>query len=404
MDFVQFAFSRLWRCIVHLLMLPVYGLSRILPKDNNLWVFGAWFGDKYGDNPRFLFEYTNQYSQDIRPVWLSRNRKVIKTVRQLGYEAYYTYSIRGILYSAISGVCVVNQWMRDVNEFVPSPIIINLWHGVSLKKIGYDILTDTNAIPYRNLRKEVLKMIFPFKRYTEDARLMIACSEEDRGTFSTAFGMSMENIKITGYPRNDSFFTDYNYTELTREFVVLYAPTHRKEGKTNIAQILVEVLCELDEYLKTNAACLDIKLHYCHEKEIKFINGMVAGGEIERIRVLDDSDIGGDIYNVLGKYDILVTDYSSIYFDYLLTDRPVIFFPFDYEEYVAYDRDLYYDYDLVTPGPKCKTWDEVCEWITRFKEDPSLYKDERAKMKDKFHVYKDGNSSKRVFEEIIRLL
>lgn len=165
-----------------------------------------------------------------------------------------------------------------------------------------------------------------------------------------AFGMFMENIKITGYPRNDSSFTDYN------------------------------------------------------EKEIRSINGMIAGGEIEQIRVLDDSDIGGDIYNVLGKYDILITDYSSIYFDYLLTDRPVIFFPFDYEEYVAYDRDLYYDYDLVTPGPKCKTWDEVCEWITRFKEDPSLYKDERAKMKDKFHVYKDGNSSKRVFEEIIQLL
>jgi len=186
-------------------MLPVYGLSLILQKDNNLWVFGAWFGDKYGDNPRFLFEYINQYSQDIRPVWLSRNRKVIKTVRQLGYEAYYTYSIRGIFYSAISGVCVVNQWMRDVNEFVPQPIIVNLWHGVPLKKIGYDVLIDTNAIPHRNLRKEVLKMIFPFKRYTEDARLMIACSEEDRGTFSTAFGMSMENIKITGYPRNDSF-------------------------------------------------------------------------------------------------------------------------------------------------------------------------------------------------------
>ncbi len=405
MDFVSFLLSRVWRLILHILMLPVYGISLILPKNKNLWVFGAWFGEKYGDNSKFLFQYVNQNSQDIRAVWLSRNDKVVESLRQLGYEAYHTYSLRGLFCSALSGVSIVNQSVRDVNEFIPSPVIVNLWHGIPLKKIGYDALRDTKNTGYTTLRGKVLKIVFPFKRYSEDARLMIACSDEDQQNFSTAFRVSTESIKITGYPRNDSLFTKgYNCEERSSDFIVLYAPTHRHEGKTNIAQMFVDVLHELDSHLRAMDVYLDVKLHYCHEKEIGFLNQLIANGSVQRVRVLNDADIGGDIYNVLGKYNILITDYSSIYFDYLLIDRPIIFFPVDYEEYVADDRELYYDYEAVTPGPKCENWDEVCEWIGRFKDNPFVYRDERLRIRDRFHVYKDGNSSRRVFEEIIRSL
>jgi len=99
----------------------------------------------------------------------------------------------------------------------------------------------------------------------------------------------------------------------------------------------------------------------------------------------------------------LITDYSSVYFDFLLTDRPIIFAPFDYDSYIAKDRELYYDYDKVTPGPKCKDWDEVLDWIEKFKTNPSLYQKERAKAKDKFHKYKDNKNSRRVFKEIVEL-
>jgi CDP-glycerol glycerophosphotransferase (TagB/SpsB family) len=121
------------------------------------------------------------------------------------------------------------------------------------------------------------------------------------------------------------------------------------------------------------------------------------------IKAVHDKDIEQDIYSVVPDYDILITDYSSIFFDYLLSDNPIIFAPFDYEKYITKDRELYYDYDEVTPGPKCKNWEEVLEWIVKFKENPNLFKKEREEVKNRFHKYHDGKNCERVYEEIIKL-
>jgi len=117
------------------------------------------------------------------------------------------------------------------------------------------------------------------------------------------------------------------------------------------------------------------------------------------INFLDEIDVA----EVLANTDILITDYSSVFFDYLLTDNPIIFAPFDYEKYLTKDRELYYDYDEVTPGPKCKNWAEVLEWVFKFKDNSELYKDERKKVKDRFHKYHDNKSCDRVYKEIMKL-
>ena len=114
-------------------------------------------------------------------------------------------------------------------------------------------------------------------------------------------------------------------------------------------------------------------------------------------------DINQDIYSVINNFDLLITDYSSIYFDYLLSDNPIIFAPFDYDHFIGNQREFYYDYDEVTPGPKCKNWDEVLEWIVKFKDNSMLYSAERKNIKDKFHKYQDGNSCKRVYEKILMI-
>lgn len=72
--------------------------------------------------------------------------------------------------------------------------------------------------------------------------------------------------------------------------------------------------------------------------------------------------------------------------------KSIIFVLFDYEKYISQDRELYYDYDEATPGPKCKNWNEVLEWIIKFKENPELYVTERAAMKNRFHKYQDGKA------------
>ncbi|MCR9583669.1 CDP-glycerol glycerophosphotransferase family protein, partial [Vibrio alginolyticus] len=99
----------------------------------------------------------------------------------------------------------------------------------------------------------------------------------------------------------------------------------------------------------------------------------------------------------LNNYDVLITDYSSVYIDYLLTDKPIIFVNGDIDSYLTEDRELYYDYNSVTPGIKCSTWNDVISAIEIIKTRGDTYHAERQKVRDCFHFYYDGNSSQRVF-------
>ena len=111
-----------------------------------------------------------------------------------------------------------------------------------------------------------------------------------------------------------------------------------------------------------------------------------------------------DIYKVLHTFSMLITDYSSIYFDYLLTNNPIIFTPFDKDNYLKKDREFYYSYDKITPGPHALNWKEVMHNIDNFLLNPALFQDERKLMKNKFHYFQDNESSHRVLKAIYDLL
>jgi len=101
---------------------------------------------------------------------------------------------------------------------------------------------------------------------------------------------------------------------------------------------------------------------------------------------------------------MLITDYSSIYFDYLLLDRPIIFAPFDKKVYIQEDREFYFDYDKVTPGPQAINWNEVMQAIETFTINPKSYTREREIIKNKFHTYQDAQSTERVYKAICKML
>ena len=112
-------------------------------------------------------------------------------------------------------------------------------------------------------------------------------------------------------------------------------------------------------------------------------------------------DNSKDIQPLLKLSDVLITDYSSVYVDYLLLDRPVIFFPYDYEKYIQKDRDLLFDYDWITPGPKCYSQDELqktlSDCILGQKDD---FVANREEIKNLAFKYKDGNASRRIWDYI----
>jgi len=393
--------SIFWTGLKALLNLPIYWISLIVPKKEYLWVFGAWFGERYSDNSKYLFEYVNSHHPEIKAYWLSNSKDVVSLVRSKGYKSLNTKSLKGYLISIKAKYAFLTSSIRDINPYtIGGTQIIQLWHGIPLKKIFFDDAITFGRMP---VWEKIMLMIFPFykKNYDYSKHYFVVNSLKEKEIISSAFNMPKERILITGSPRLDSMVLNkenvpiiQNIRKLKekKQIVALYAPTHRQQG-INRTTFLHEDLERLQHILKSKNINLFINLHFYHkerENEAVFSN----------IHFMKNTEIEGDIYVVLNEFDVLITDYSSIYFDFLIMDKPIIFYPYDLEEYTKKDRKFYFSYDEVTPGPKVQSLSEMAEMIYKqYHED--LYKRERERIRNTFLNFIDGNNSERLCVEIL---
>ena len=386
---------------VSIIMFFVYWLAQLVPKKKGLWIFGAWYGEKYGDNTKYLFEHINKNEPDIRPVWLTRNQFAFDLINTKGYEVYLTYSLKGFLLSMRAEKVFITVGIKDVNRYaINRKDVIMMWHGnTPIKKIVFD---DTITRNNQSFLEKLLYLLFPFLGMTKFDGLATSGSKEASKIFQSAFRAHENQILLTGYPRNDTFFElnqnaplleELESLRITNTLAVIYMPTHRKEGKGEISELLDIDLNVLNQSLKSINAKLFIKLHYFHLKNLNFNN-------VSNIYFITDDDIDQDIYTVLAKFDMMITDFSSVHFDFLLTKKPIIFAPFDKEKYLTDDREFYFNYDEVTPGPQAGNWTEILENIEKFIQNPKLYEAERLHVLKRFNKYTDSNNCKRVFSAI----
>ncbi|MBN2645144.1 MAG: CDP-glycerol glycerophosphotransferase family protein, partial [Desulfuromonadaceae bacterium] len=224
-------------------------------------------------------------------------------------------------------------------------------------------------------------------------------SAEDQRNFSTAFAFPLEKITITGYPRNDVFFRSRAVSETARIKTGIYVPTFR--GKENssfdfFAQFGFDVAA-IDQRLTELNVRLYLKLHHFNFPSREIQQAIRAAKNIVFYDKLD-------AYEDLPDFDFLVTDFSSIYFDFLLSGRPIIFAPFDKLGFEGTVRQLYYDYEEVTPGPKAQNWPEVLECIAEVLQNAQPYAEKLNRNRARFHRYADGHSCERVYELVMALL
>ena len=124
---------------------------------------------------------------------------------------------------------------------------------------------------------------------------------------------------------------------------------------------------------------------------------MVMKEDYSNIRVLDNES---DMYPLFANVDLLITDYSSIFFDFLLTDKPVLFYPYDKDAYLTQDRSMYDDYDSVTPGHKAYNFEELYSKLEDFFNKPELLKESAVdyiSIKILYNLFKDSKSSERTY-------
>ena len=377
-------------------------------KDKNTWVFGAIRGTKYMDNAKYLFEYVHN-NTTVNAIWLSKNQEVVDDLKTKGFKAYLEYSVEAQYYAKRAKVAIIthrgNRKKADLPMycFSKKTKIIQLWHGIPLKKIAYDdkILSfkdDETNLTWK-IKKIFIRTFFPFLNYVHKPSLILALSEETQDIFSKAFRIPKEKVIITGYPRNDILFKNTFIKQKKSIKKIIYMPTFRGSVNSNFDLFLQYKfnLEQIDTFLANNNMQLDIKLHPFNQPSDTLIKELNAS---ENIFFLDHDAI----YEIISEYDMLITDYSSIYFDYLLLDRPIIFAPFDKGTYMKQDREFYFKYDKVTPGPKAMNWDEVKNALKMFDEDISLYSKERKEIRNRFHIYQDNKSTERVYKSILDII
>ncbi|PWF99787.1 CDP-glycerol glycerophosphotransferase family protein [Levilactobacillus bambusae] len=301
----------------------LYPLFRLLPLKSGYILFNCDNGKRFSDNPLALYTELKNNSRDYQYIITLNNNQFEKNT------CIPYMSIRYLYYLATSKYLVSNVNMYSGLRVRKNQVYLETWHGTPLKRIGDDIIDDER-------KKEKQEWLLDASHWT----YFLSNAPISNQDYESAFHINPNIILDYGLPRNDNLTSDtqlYNAFRSKRNIidrkVILYAPTFRDNGTTvnfNFKKFAEQLG---DEYY------LLINFHRLYEVHT-----------IENISNVEFND-KLTIEDCMKVADILVTDYSSVMFDYALLERPMVFYPYDFDYYSKEDRGFYFDYTQTVPGP-----------------------------------------------------
>ena len=342
--------------------------------DSHIWLFSSTDNSHYNYNSRYLFEYVKENLPEITPLFVINDPELRNSLSSKYGKQYFieTESIQGIRQALSAGVWFTSAGLPAYGTGLHKKrLIINLWHCVPLKKIA---LLDPNL-------KKAARIYFK-KIFSENYTCILTTSHELIPLMARSFAVSEDKIKVWGQPRNDGLFQKNDCREILGQLfpdlpeytkTVLYAPTFRDYGQVQLFPFKDFDQKQLEAFLDEKNMLLFIRTHVAEQ-------GSAAPYLGKRIRFLGNEQ-AEDVTGILNIFDCLITDYSSIYIDYLLTDKPMIFLPYDRQQYLD-GRGMNFDYDDVTPGPKPETFNDFLDALSP-KED--FWKSERTRVNRLFN-------------------
>lgn len=347
-------------------------IDRFIPKDKSIVVFsGNNLHGINGNVAAIIHDWAiNPGTRNLDGYVLS-----LKNERFDGLKTVSPRTIKGMLILLRAYTIVLSHGPGDIYwKTLAQPTkrrIINLWHGMPLKKIG------------------------PFKDW--GSTVIIASSTIERLALASCFKIDLDKIIVTGFPRTDQIIRcqkelkkaaldKLNQKDESQKWI-LYAPTYRKNINSqaylhNLPDFSSE---ELEKILEENNACLIFRYH---------INQPVSNFPKSKRFIFAHFDLFPDIEPLYALADILITDYSSSIFEYLLLNRPIIGLAADLKEY-SKSTGFLFDYESTFPGPIATNWRDMKGLIIEAIKNPSantLLRKDRLRL---FHHYLDGFSTER---------
>ena len=358
-------------------------------------MFESFFGRQYSCNPRAIYEYLKENYPEYKLYW-SVDKRYVQNFADKNVNIVKRFSLKWLFLMTTARYWVMNVRMP---LWIPKPdhtIYVQTWHGTPLKKLALDMdevhMPGTNTEKYKkNFVKETSKwdyLISPNRYSTE--------------IFRRAFAFKNEMIE-SGYPRNDFLYQANNekkIKEIKQRYkipldkkVILYAPTWRDDQYYQVGKYKFDFKLDLqkmqeqlgDEYI------VILRMHYlvADQMDVSKFTGFAF-----------DFSHHEDIRELYLVSDLLITDYSSVFFDYANLRRPMIFFVYDMDDYRDRLRGFYFDFEEKAPGPLVKTTEEVIAEIKKLEQVDYALPDNFEEFYQTFCEWEDGHAAKRVVEAI----
>ena len=340
-------------------------LSKVSPRKKDQWLFGSATG--FNNNSKYFFIDVVENHPEIKAYWIG-DRKSTALVRKLGYVAYPRFSIKGLWLCLTSKYYIVDHTQGCIDFWTSGGAkIINLWHGVGWKACLW-------SNPFHSVYKEkgiwanyVHKLYFPHLYYKPDL-LLSSSPYMTEHFFAPMFDVPKEKCVEDDYPRCKFMLQPQNYIlnhirkigatesealiEKVRKYkrVILYAPTYRDAQYDFIAESGIE-FDDLNNLMQENDWVFLVKFHPSTR--------IMPNQKIDRSHVMM-LDKYVDSNYIMPFSDVLISDYSSIVFDFMRLNRQIILFPFDKEHYNSDSRVFQMDYDTLVDGiPQAQSYDEL---------------------------------------------
>ncbi len=357
--------------------IPFSFYSLFSKRDEKLIVFTSFHNKKFDSNSKYLFLYfLKEHPEYTCKFVVNDNELREKLEKEIGPYFVNTNTVEGI-----KTVLKAKTWFASALEL---PIlgfalrvrrtVVHLGHGAPLKNVG---LMENDVSFVKRVYYWIVRSNISYS---------LATSETMTRVIKTFTGLSEKHVIIAGEPRNDAF-DGYTVTPeiLNNDGVkVLYAPTWRHYEDTKLFPFADFDVSDFDNFLKENNITIYLRVHpnFDNHKADGMFNS-------ERIKLFTGVNYP-EIMDYMQNFDSIITDYSSIYFNFLILDRPIIFLPYDIEEYL--DKvGLALDYDEFTPGDKAVTYEEFKKSLLQVKNNPEMYSAERNVTCDKINVIREKN-------------
>lgn len=371
---------------------------RFIPINDKTVLFISFHGRGFSDNPKAIFEYmykSDEYN-DYHLVWAIKHPKGLKIE---GAKVIPYFSLRYFFYLAHSKYWICNCKLPKYVLKKQLQIYLQTWHGTPLKRLAHDIIVPDGTTFYRSgIDADEMRRSYDndVQRYT----YMISPNQFCTDVFQSAFAIERKKLIETGYPRNDVLVNtkQEEIQNIRKKYhipddkkVILYAPTWR------------------DNQFAMSGYTFELKVDFKKWKEIlspEYIVLFKPHYLIVNNFELDDKtkefvyEIGAkqDISELYLISDVLITDYSSVFFDYAILKHPIYFYMYDIEEYAEELRGFYLDIHKELPG--------------------MIYKDENLLLKDineknfdfskleifnqRFNHMEDGKAASRVLDIVMK--